>query len=269
MEPVLYEADSPGGLLNNANLIENYPGFPKGVSGVKMAGLLYQQLKSFGITIRFERVSTLDYNEAEFRIVTEKSEHTYHRVILASGTVPNEFNLGGLQELAGRQVFYEVKNLREIEGKRIAVVGGGDAAFDYALSLADANTVTIYNHSDRTSCLPLLYEKAVQKPAVFYKPNHSLTGIRSMGSELRLSWQCPDGEIQEEQDYLLIAIGRSPNLGFISERMRYRLDDLEAKRRIFVIGDVKNGLYRQMGIAVGDGIRAAMILAEELKRATH
>jgi thioredoxin reductase len=88
-----------------------------------------------------------------------------------------------------------------------------------------------------------------------------------------LTWTCSTGagefsQIQSYADYLLIAIGRKPNLGFLSDEIRNNLTDLESRGLIHLIGDVKNGNYRQTGIAVGDGIRAALA-AKELSKGSN
>jgi thioredoxin reductase len=83
--------------------------------------------------------------------------------------------------------------------------------------------------------------------------------------QLELECQSPAGISQFRVDYLIGAIGRMPQTGFISENLRAQSETLQAEGRLYFIGDVKNDIYRQTAIAAGDGLRAAMQIYHELK----
>ncbi len=230
-----------------------------------MIALLVEHLKASEVKVRFEPVTLLDYQAGEFMIKTESAWQSASRVIIASGTVPITSDLPSVSDLAGRRVFYEVKDLRGVTGKHIAIIGGGDAAFDYALTLAAHNMVAIFNRSERISCLQLLSERAGRNASIEVKSSHKLVRVESFAEGLLLKWARPGGYLTEQKDYLLFAIGRRPNLEFVSPGLTDQMDQLEEMGLMFRIGDVKNGLYRQLGISVGDGIKAAMSLADESK----
>ncbi len=252
-------------MVHNANLIENYPGFPNGLTGERMVSLLQSHIKACGVKIRFEQVTLLDYLQSKFLVRTDVSEQCYSRVIIASGTVPIESNLPGIADLVGKRVFYEVKDLRGVTGKHVGIIGAGDAAFDYALNLATHNTVTIYNKNDHISCLPLLWGRASRNSDIKYKPNFRLVEVELAGKRLSTKWDKSGGIVSGQVDYLLIAIGRRPNLDFASSTLMDQMEQLEEQGRIIKVGDVKNGLYRQIGISIGDGIRAAMTFARHIR----
>ncbi|TET79038.1 MAG: NAD(P)/FAD-dependent oxidoreductase, partial [Candidatus Cloacimonadota bacterium] len=92
LEPVLFEKDVAGGLLINANLVENYPGFPSGITGNELAELFRRQLTRFSITLRRIEVTELDYNERNFIIKTDNNKFEPDIVIVASGTMPEKLN---------------------------------------------------------------------------------------------------------------------------------------------------------------------------------
>jgi thioredoxin reductase len=147
----------------------------------------------------------------------------------------------------------------------VFIVGAGDAAFDYALNLAKANEITLLNRGNAVKSLPLLVERAKASPRICYRPNTAISRItlREGGNDLSLECLSPAGPVVFIADYLIFAIGRHPKLDFLSERLLKCKSRLEESGQLFFIGDVKNGLFRQTAIAVGDGMRAAMELYKE------
>ena len=82
--PVIFEKDKPGGLLRNANLVENYPGFPDGISGLELANLFVMQLNKESLNIIIETVKSLDFNNESFIIETSKKAYCFQIVLIAS-----------------------------------------------------------------------------------------------------------------------------------------------------------------------------------------
>ena len=262
----LLEKERVGGLLWNANLVENYPGFPAGVSGPKLIGLIEKQMERIGVKATFDSVLKLEYTENRFRIKTLHAEYNPHYVIVASGTRPNPFPLS-VPDAAQKRVFSDVYHLLDQSQKRIIIIGAGDAAFDYALNLTkNRNSVTILNRGGEVQCLRLLWERAMAEPAIEYRAETPVRAVDvdetppeksgETGSTLsgtgRLRVQTDAGE-SLEADYLLFAIGRVPQMDFLSGELVTR-----NIKGLYFVGDVKNGLYRQATIAAGDGLRAAM-----------
>ena len=259
INPLLLEADAVGGLLKNANLVENYPGFPGGIKGTDLVDLFRQQAEETGVRVTFERVITLDHREGRFFIETDQAAYRSKRVVIASGTEARrfmDFEIPG--DLAGK-VFFEVHLLRDAQEKRIAIVGAGDAAFDYGLNLAGRNDITILNRGSEVKCLPLLWQRAAQKPRITYRHDTHIQRISSIpNSQILLQLSSPAGESSLVIDYLLGAVGRDPCLGYLSGALRERSSQLVEEGTLYFIGDVKNDIYRQTGISVGDGVLAAM-----------
>lgn len=120
----------------------------------------------------YEEIRHLAFNNGEFIIGTDKRKITSKIVIIASGTKPKRLkNLE--KEGIGNKIFYEVCPIYEAKNKRIAIIGAGDIAFDYALTLPKKNNVLIINRSEKPRCLPLLLERAPKKEEyfLFYKYN--------------------------------------------------------------------------------------------------
>ena len=249
---ILLEKERVGGLLWNANLVENYPGFPAGVRGSKLIGLIKKQMERIGVDVTFDSVVSLKRGGKGFLVKTIRVEYRPRCVIVASGTKPNPIPLV-IPKPAIDKVFSDVYPLLNETEKHIVVVGAGDAAFDYALNLTkNRNSVTILNRGGDVKCLRLLWERAKAEPAVEYRGEIHLSAVEVADTGGRLKIQTEAGE-SLEADYLLFAIGRVPQTDFLSDEIVNR-----SVKGLYFVGDVQNGLYRQAAIAAGDGLRAAM-----------
>ena len=267
LEPILLERGEIGGLLVNANLVENYPGFPGGIPGPALVQRIKQQTKDTGLAIKHEEVTKLDVKEGNLFLVETTKNVYYSRIaVVATGTVPRRFKDFVIPPGLEAYVFYEVYPLLGISGKTITIVGAGDAAFDYALNLARNNQVTILNRGRDLKCIPLLWERTKAEPKIEYRENTAISSLKPHPtSGLQVECSTLDGIVTLTTDYLIGAIGRDPALEFLSSDVVALAPDLEAVGLLYFIGDVKNGLYRQTSISVGDGVRAAMQIYRKLK----
>lgn len=263
---VLFECGKVGGLLNNANLVENYPGFPGGIAGEKLVELFHRQVRLLGVVVTSEDVRRLDYLAGQFRAETQRTSYAAPFAIVASGTtgnLPDEIQIPpALQE----RVLTEIMPIKQVTGERVVIIGAGDLAFDYALNLGRNNEVLILNRSSERKCLPLLWERAGKLPGISYREQTQLLRFETGETRpLRLFTSSPAGSQAIACDYLLFSIGRRPKTAFLSEQVWQSMGELEKTGVLFRIGDVKNGIYRQAAIAVGDGILAAMQIIKALE----
>ncbi len=267
--PLIFEGGNVGGLLRNANLVENYLGFPGGISGVKLIRLFEEQACTIGVSITPAHVELVDYNGEYFTLETVSEEFFAQVVVIATGTQPRHFTNFEIDKIVRDRVFYEVHHLFGQTNKRVAIVGAGDAAFDYGLNLARrGNEVLILNHSEHLKCLPLLWERASREDRIQYLENTAIKHVGKSKTGLALKCNSPQGEITLQVDYLLGAIGRVPRLGIISPRVQEQAQTLQSQGLLYFVGDVKNGIYRQTSIAIGDGVRAAMQICQHKEFAT-
>jgi thioredoxin reductase len=266
--PRLFEKARPGGLLWNANCVENYPGFPGGVSGPDLVLTFIEQIK--GIEITPEPVIKLSWEGELFTARTPTTTYQAQIVILASGTKPCLLAGFTIPDEIRLNVVYEVAGLLSEEGKTILILGNGDAAFDYAINLSRKNTVIILNRGERLKCLPLLWDRAQAIQNLSYR---SKTVVNRLvvrpGSGMIVECSSPQGPVDYQADYLVGAIGREPLLDFVSASVLEHAAELENRGILHLVGDVKNGIFRQTAIAVGDGIRAAMRIHQITKENAH
>ena len=266
INPVVFEKREIGGLLRNANLVENYPGFPGGISGGHLVSLFERQLRAQLLEVVFEEVTSLDFEDETFHVESPKRVCRSRTVLVASGTKAREFTDIKIPESVTARVFYEICPILEATGKKVVIVGAGDAAFDYALNLGKCNEVTILNRGETVRCLPLLWERVMKSGGIGYRKHAKIVNITGDSSEgLLLECVGPGGASRLGADYLIFAIGRNPQLDFLSEKLKEEAQELENRGLLYFVGDVKYRVFRQTAIAVGEGIMAAMRMSKKLQ----
>jgi thioredoxin reductase len=266
VQPLIFERAQPGGLLRNANLVENYPGFPPGISGLELVKLFLRQAQNLSIEVTYEEVIELVYHQGIFQASTGSKSYMSQVAVVATGTKPRHFTDMTIPDNLSDRVCYEVYDLLQVESKHIVIVGSGDAAFDYALNLSRKNRITILNRGEKPKCLPLLWERAQKVANITYQNNTQVYQL-SKDSSAGIFMDChtPAGGIQLHADYLVGAIGREACLDCLSEPFLQQAHGLHEQGILYMIGDVKNGIYRQTAIAVGEGVMTAMKIYRQLK----
>lgn len=259
---LLFEKNKVGGLVRNAGLIENYLGFPNGITGLEFAAEVQSHLKRNNIEITYEEVLNIEYDK-KFHLKTNNNEYISDILIIASGTSPITVSEPIIENKAAEFVCYEVENILNIKDKRIAVIGAGDAAFDYALSLSKKNNVSIYNRSSQIKALPVLKERAFKNRTISYFENYRLKSAvyNNENSEIEMLFQANEAEKTIKSDFILFAIGRKKNLSFISSSFEKEIEMLQSNKLLYFVGDVNNGICRQISISAGEGIKAGMQIA--------
>jgi thioredoxin reductase (NADPH) len=239
--------------------VENYPGFPEGIPGPKLAHLFERQISNAGVNVVFEEILELDYDSAAFIVKSSRNSYQFRIMVVASGTKPVPFQPGVISKEAWGRVLYDVSSIPGVENCKIAIVGAGDAAIDYAFTLERSNSVQILNRNPSAKCLPLLWNRLSESRRITYQAEIEVMAVFSRtDGGLLLKCNSPDGEVTIEADYLIGALGRVPRLDFISSRLFTKIQELESQGILYLVGDVKNGRFRQTAIAIGDGLMAAM-----------
>ncbi|MEJ2512609.1 MAG: NAD(P)/FAD-dependent oxidoreductase [Anaerolineales bacterium] len=260
----LFEANRLGGLLWNANLVENYPGFPGGIPGPKLVERFAQQFESHSLEAIYQRVLEVDYDPNGFIVATDGNTYISRTLVVATGTRPKTFPVEFIPDAGLEKVFYEVAPLLDVRDKTIAVIGAGDAAFDYAINLSRKNRVVILNRTQQIKALPLLVQRCAKIQNIEYFQGVTVSSVLVEANKLLLKTTSQHKNMFHA-DFLIGAIGREENPPLMSNRMREEAPNLVKSGRLHVVGDVQNGIYRQTAIAVGDGLKAAMKIYQFLK----
>ncbi|UCH90013.1 MAG: NAD(P)/FAD-dependent oxidoreductase [Thermoplasmata archaeon] len=279
LKVALFEADKLGGLLHNANLVENYPSGRNKISGIELVEVFKNHLENFPVELVFDEITAVELGgDNQFELKGRADNYTAKAVIVAAGTVPNKLKIPGMESVRPERIHYEVKSLQPIpEGKSYVIIGGGDAAFDYALQLARyKGQITILVRADFASCLPLLERRVREKNdciTLQYQAEVVRVEEDEASGKMAVYFKSAGSEQEVlEVDFLLIAVGRKQNSSLIetlshkgTHSIRTELNGKTNIPGLYLAGDIMRGSYRQVGIAVGDGLRAAMMAAEYLR----
>ncbi|MDD3150481.1 MAG: NAD(P)/FAD-dependent oxidoreductase [Candidatus Gastranaerophilales bacterium] len=245
----IFEKNKLGGLLNNANLVENYLGFPNGITGTDLIKLFQKQMEKYpNIKLIKENVIEIKQNK-NFLIKTPKNHYFSDFLVIATGTIPKKTEFENNNDFK-KYIYYEIKNFPKCKDKKIAIVGAGDAAFDYAVNLSKNNEIIILNRSNNIRAINLLAQKCKKTASISYKKNEPVKSIEKYKNGLLINNKFG-------VDFVIFAIGRLPEDTLINK-------DLADNPACYIIGDVKNGMCRQTSVAVGDGLKAAMEIYETI-----
>ncbi|MBI5402819.1 MAG: NAD(P)/FAD-dependent oxidoreductase [Ignavibacteriae bacterium] len=259
---LLLEKDEEGGLLRNAFLVENFPGFPNGISGKSLISLFKKHLNAYGIKARKERVIDVKHKKNIYSVITKKNILLSRRVVIATGTKPIEYEPSGLLK---KNFYYEVHELRETKNKAIAIIGGGDAAFDYAYNLAGRdNKINILMRGGSPSCIPALLKKVRKSENITINRNAETIKVVESGDRVLIHCIISGRKKIFISDILIAAVGREPQADFLKSISKKEYNALR-KNSLYFAGDVKNKIYRQAAISIGDGIRTAMEIYGKIK----
>jgi thioredoxin reductase (NADPH) len=264
--PLVLEKGLTGGLLLNAYRIENYLGFSDVLSGQGLVSHFERQMKRWDIRISRQTVIKLSSDKGAFRIVTQHGVINAHSVIIASGTRSYAVGIKGESDLIKqKRLYYEIKQMPPLKTQHaVTVLGGGDAAFDYALNLAGrVRLVNIILRGKQPKCLPLLAQRVkINKKIKLFIDTQLLSAEETPDKKYLLLTVKKGNKVSFiKTNYLLAAIGREPELSYWTGTS----EQLDVNAGLFLAGDVKRGMYRQASIAIGDGILAAMQVLDYLK----
>jgi thioredoxin reductase (NADPH) len=273
MNVLLVEKAMPGGQILIADRVENFPGFPEGVSGPELAGFMEKQALNFGLKIKTCDASEiiLDSSPKLFRIkFSDGNILETLSVIVATGANWNQLGIPGEKELAGRGVSYcATCDGPLFKGKDVVVVGGGDTALEDGLFLAKfAKKVTIVHRRDRFRAAKILQERAAANKNIGFCMNSIALEIIGKNKVEGLKVKDVNSAATKEikSDGIFIFVGVTPNseiakaLVKADEKGYIITDDgMETSvEGIFACGDVRKKLLRQVVTATGEGASAAV-----------
>jgi thioredoxin reductase (NADPH) len=275
IQTVLLERGILGGTAARTEHIENYPGFPAGISGTDLAALMVEQAKRFGLTIKeFFDVSTISPREGGGFVIAGEGGSAIEAagIILATGTEWKQVGIPGEQEFVGRGVSYcATCDAMFFQDQDVAVIGGGDSALQEALTLANlCRRVWIVHRRDQLRAQKVLQERAFKQGRIEFLWNKvpvEITGTEAV--EAVVLRDTLSGETQKlavDGVFVFIGLGaRTDFLGDLVDRDEggfVRVDEtlLSKTEGLFVAGDVRRKSLRQITTAVGDGALAAVNL---------
>lgn len=259
-----------GGLITMSEWVENFPGFPDGISGMDLAGLMQKQAEKFGLPVHYAEVNGLEVNDKQKTVKTTEGDFTARAVIVASGSDRINLNVPGEKEFTGRGVSYcATCDAAFFRGLPVAVVGGGDAAISEAIHLAKfASKVTVIHRRDQLRASRLSEDKARSENKIDFRWNSTVDSVA--GTE-KVEYLKLNNVITGEKSTLsvsgvFVAIGQRPNTDFIkglinldSHGYVITNENMETSvPGVLAAGDVRSNSIRQAVSAAGDGATAAV-----------
>lgn len=266
----LVERAMPGGQAFLTNEIENYPGFPQGIGGPELMMAFHEQATRFGLEIITDEIAAVELT-GEIKTLQFADGTTYQAktVIIATGAEPSKLGVPGEEELRGRGVSYcatcDGAFFRE---KKVAVVGGGDAAVEEAIFLTRfASQVVIIHRRDELRAINILQERARKNDKIEFRLNTVVEAIEGNNKVETLKIKnVATGIVTEEAfDGIFIFVGTIPNTKFLAGGLNLDKSgsvitdqNMETSiKGVYAVGDVRNTPFRQVATAVGDGAMAA------------
>ena len=253
-----------GGQMSTIAKLENYPGWAG--DGMSLAEFMKKQAESFGAQIISASAKSVDGDvESGFNIAADNGKNYVGKtVIFATGASPRKLEIEGAKELVGRGVSYcATCDGFFYYGKDVMVMGGGNAALNDALYLADiANSVKIvYRKGAFTRAEEVLRNRIAERKNIECLFNTDLKKIATVpGTDRLVVTTLDDKEI--ETDGLFVAIGHEANTDYLDDGVKRddmgRLIPSELPAGTFVAGDVHSNIKMQIATAVGTGCTAAM-----------
>lgn len=284
MKTLLIERIVSGGQVATTEWVENYPGFPEGISGMELSQRMEDQAKRFGLEIAQGEVQEIKVNEGEprrFEVRSAQGSFECLSVVLAVGADWNRLGVPGEDEFRGRGVSYcATCDGPFFKNQEIVVVGGGDTAVEEGEFLTRmASKVTLIHRRDRLRASPVIQKRALSNPKMEFVWNSVVEAIEggSQGVERVKIRNLVTGEVWDKPcSGVFIFVGMVPNTAFLKglvelDERGYILTDDEMRTSqpgIFACGDARRKLLRQVVTACGDGATAAKAAAryvEEIK----
>ena len=268
---IVFEANVPGGQILKAHLVTNYPGM-KSMSGSDFAENLYNQVKDLGVEIKFETVLSIDKDK---NVTTNKDTYKAKAIILATGADNRKLNIENEDKLVGKGISYcATCDGNFYKGKEVAIVGGGNAALEDALYLSDISSkVYLIHRRDSFKGAELTLKEIKKKNNIEIILNSNVIRINGTDKVESIDINNQDQEQNIKIDCLFVAIGQEPkNIVFknvidIDDKGYIATEDgvHTNVNGIYVAGDARDKLLKQLTTAVSDGSIAATVAIKEME----
>ncbi len=279
LKTIIISGSLPGGQLMTTTEVENFPGFPKGITGPELMMNMQQQSERFGTRIVIDEVTRVDFKNRPFKIFTGSAEYTAESVLISTGASPRKLGLKSESDFSGKGVSYcATCDGPFFRDQEIVVVGGGDTALEEATFLTKfGKTVKIVHRRNELRASKILQERAFENPKIEFIWNSTVVNIE--GTVKVASVTIKDintgAETTLNAGGLFVAIGHEPNTTIfkdqldLDERGYVVLNNITRTNidGVFAAGDVHDHRYRQAITAAGFGCMAALDIEKWLSEA--
>ncbi|MCH9626661.1 MAG: Thioredoxin reductase [Chlamydiales bacterium] len=289
LSPLLYEgffSGPAGGQLMTTTDVENYPGFPEGVTGPEMMDAFRKQCARFGTEILREDVDSVDLSSRPFKVEGKKTKATCDALIIATGATAKRLEIPGADEEGFWQKGVTACAICDgampiFREKELYVIGGGDSAVEEATFLTKyGSKVYLVHRRDELRASKIMAQRALNHPKIEVLWNSVITKIEGEKVVGSVTVQNVKTGVEEKREAagVFFAIGHKPNTDFLGEQLPLNdqgylivkpgttYTDVEG---VFAAGDVQDPVYRQAVTAAGSGCMAAIDAERWLAEQEH
>lgn len=269
MNVLLLEKSVPGGQILITDWIENYPGFPEGISGYDLSEKMKTQAEDLGLKIETAEVHSLNLSEDSKEIVLKDRRVTTKSIIIASGASPKKIGIGEDKFMGKGVSFCATCDAPFFREKTVVAIGGGDTAVQEAIFLTKfAKKVYLVHRRDELRAAKILQERAFKNEKIEFVWDSVATGLEGFfGVEgVKVKNLKTNEEKTLKADGCFIWVGILPNTSFLNDAVKtdefgFILADAAMQTSVpgvYVAGDVRDTPLRQISTAVGDAAIAAV-----------
>ena len=270
LNSLLLERGLIGGQIVNAELVENYPGFPEGISGVELGQLMHQQATKYGLKTITSEATGIELQGEQKIVKSTEGDFIAKAVIIAGGSERYKLGIPGEEKFTGKGVSYcATCDAAFFRDQPVAVVGGGNAAITEALHLTNfASRVTVIHRRNQLRASRILQEKAFSEPKIEFLWDTVIEEIegKNVVKRIRLRQVVTGEKSALDVAGIFISVGLKPNTDYLKGILPLDAsghiitnDKMETEiPGIFAAGDIRYNSARQLVTAAGDGATAAI-----------
>lgn len=271
LKPLVITGDEIGGQVSITNEVENYPGFPEGLTGPELVDLFKRQAERFEARLEIDTVTEVNFTKGPpFYVKTRNNEYEAEAVIVTAGASPRRLQVPGEEDFIGRGVsFCATCDGFFFRGKEVVVIGGGDSALEEGLFLTKfANHVRVIHRRDELRAGTLLQKRATRNEKMSFIWDTVVEEIigEGMVQKVRVRNLKTGQEDVLDTNGVFIYIGHYPNSKLFEGQLEMDehgyviTDDLmrTSVDGVFAAGEIQDPVWRQVATSVGQGCAAAI-----------
>jgi thioredoxin reductase (NADPH) len=274
---LLLERLAPGGQVLTTDSVENYPGFPDGISGFELMDRMKSQAEKFGLKIKSDEVTGLELSPKRKAVLTGSGAIETKAIILCCGATWKKLGIEGEDQLMGKGVsFCATCDGPFYRNQEVAVIGGGDTAVEEAIFLTRfVSKVHLVHRRDKLRAAKVLQERAMSHEKIeFIWDSIPVKILGDKGVEgIELKNVKTQGVFRKNVQGVFVFIGTLPNTDLVKGLIRLDEngfvvtdDDMQSSvPGVFAAGDIRSKLFRQISTAVGEGATASYAVEKYLE----
>lgn len=283
LSTVVITGNQLGGQIATTHDVDNFPGFPEGITGPELAGRMQQQAERFGAEMDYDLVTEVDFSRGTpFLVKTQNNEYLADAVIVTIGASPRKLHVPGETQYTGRGVSWcATCDGWFFKGKNIIVVGGGDSALQEAIFLTKfAESVTVVHRREELRASVALQTRAFNNPRIHFVYDTVVDEVKGDGHSVNgvVLRNLKTGAVEDRPiDGVFIFIGYDPNSAVFGEQLHtdqhgYAIVDNRMRTNVegvFAGGEIHDDIFRQAITAAGQGCASALMAINWLGEREH